>query len=134
MASDNALRILGKIDRDSYSIPYKKILYDGGYHWMKLFSLKTLLILPVFDFFETEFIITDKGILMKEEHKHEYFRFLSDLYYRESFSLLGLLFNYRTFTFCERLGYKPTEYVYKKVKNAKLFKEILDSFNVKKIG
>ncbi len=138
MASNNALIILDRIDENGFAHNrHKKILYDGGYHWMKLFSLKTLLILPVFDFFETEFIITDKGILMKESAKYEYFWFDSNFYYRVSFSILGLLFNYGTFTLSSGgggFGARPTEYVYKKVKNAKLFQTTLNSLNVKRVG
>ena len=138
MASNNALIILDRIDEKGFAHNrHKKILYDGGYHWMKLLSLRTLLVLPVFDFLEAEFIITDKGILMKESGKHEYFWFDSNFYYRASFSVLGLLLNYGTFTLSlggGGFGSIPTEYAYKKVRNAKLFKATLESLKIKRVG
>jgi hypothetical protein len=136
-ASLNALLLLDRIDEKkghAYQ-HHKKILYDGGYHWMKLLSLKTLLILPFFDFIETEFIITEKVILMKKNSKNEYFWLNDKLYYRASYSILGSLFNYGTFTLSQGgggFGSKPTEHVYKKVKNAKLFMATLDNYNIKR--
>lgn len=135
MASDNALIILREQDERSYD-RYKKILYEGGYHWMKLLSIKTLFLLPILEFFESEFIITDKGILMTKDFKSEYFWFDDNAYYRTSQSLLGLLFNYGTFKLSRGgggFGSKPTEYIYRKVKNAKLFKTTLDNAKMKRI-
>lgn len=137
MASNNTLIILDRIDEKGFAHNrYKKILYDGGYHWMKLLSLRTLLVLPIFDFFETEFIITDKGILISESAKYEYFWFDNNFCYRAHFSVLGLLFNYGTFTLSHGgggFGARPTEYIYKKVRNAKLFKSTLDSLKIKRV-
>jgi hypothetical protein len=137
MASDNALRILREEGERGYDYNrYKKILYEGGYHWMKLLSLKTLFLLPILDFFKSEFIITDKGILMIRDSKSECFWFNGNSYYRMSQSIFGLIFNYGTFTLSRGgggFGSKPTEYVYRKVKNAILFKATLDNVNMKRV-
>jgi hypothetical protein len=138
MASTNALIILDRIsDRGFAHNRYKKILYDGGFHWMRLISLRSLIILPVFEFFETEFIITDKGVLMIKWTNQEYFNLDDQMYYRFSQSILGAVFNYGTFTLSRGgggLGSRPTEYVYKKVINARLFMATLNQFNIKYLG
>jgi uncharacterized membrane protein YdbT with pleckstrin-like domain len=57
-------------------LPNETILYEGAYHWIKYFSirsLKSLGIIPLLESFTDEFIITNKrvisrvGIIQKKE-------------------------------------------------------------------
>jgi uncharacterized membrane protein YdbT with pleckstrin-like domain len=51
--------VLSNLTKDEH------IVYEAKYHWMTFVSLKLLVLLPLIDFFTSEFVITNKRIIIK---------------------------------------------------------------------